>query len=134
MDNISVDVDRFGLALDKMLGNIYETMSEQLKPVIRDCCKQARRECKDLAAKEFGQPYDEHYKDGFAFRVKYKNDVYVGEVGNKKKAGLTHLLEKGHARVGGGYVEGREHVSVAAKHAFDRFEEEAMAVVKGSLS
>lgn len=134
MNNISVDVDRFGLAVDEMLGNYYKSLGDEIKPVVKECCKKAKRECKELAASKFGAPYHEHYKDGFAYRVKNVDGVYVGEVGNRLKGGLTHLLEKGHARVGGGYVAGREHVSIAADKAFSEFEQKAKDAIKGAMS
>lgn len=45
-----------------------------------------------------------------------------GEIGSATMPGLAHLLEKGHATIGGGFVAGREHIAPAADDAFDKFE------------
>lgn len=48
--------------------------------------------------------------------------VADGEIGSATMPGLAHLLEKGHATIGGGFVAGREHIAPAADDAFDKFE------------
>lgn len=45
-----------------------------------------------------------------------------GEIGSASMPGLAHLLEKGHASIGGGYVPAYEHISPAADDAFSDFE------------
>ena len=45
-----------------------------------------------------------------------------GEVGSASMPGLAHLLEKGHASIGGGEVPAHEHIKPAADEAFDDFE------------
>ena len=50
-------------------------------------------------------------------RGKYGRILYAKGSGGS----IAHLLEHGHARVDGGYVQGRPHIAPAEKHAEERF-------------
>lgn len=52
-----------------------------------------------------------------AKRGKYGRILYAKGSGGS----IAHLLEHGHARVDGGYVQGRPHIAPAEKHAEERF-------------
>lgn len=56
-----------------------------------------------------------------------------GEIGSPTVPGLVHLLEKGHASVGGGFVSGREHVAPAAEETFKDFEKQVDRGVEEAL-
>ncbi|RJW38858.1 HK97 gp10 family phage protein [Clostridiales bacterium TF09-2AC] len=69
-----------------------------------------------------------HYKDGWASKVERENAVSINiKVYNKKKPGLTHLLEKGHAKRGGGRVNSIPHIAPAEKQAAEDYEKRLKA-------
>lgn len=61
-------------------------------------------------------------------------DTPDGEIGSSTMPGLPHLLEKGHASVGGGFVAGREHIAPAAEEAFDDFERQIDRAVDRAIN
>lgn len=72
--------------------------------------------------------YGKTYKTGkYARSIRHHmltsmGELTEGEIGSASMPGLAHLLEKGHASIGGGFVSGREHIAPAADEAFDNFE------------
>lgn len=63
------------------------------------------------------------YQKGWAVK---KTSAKAGQVSitiyNRKKPGLTHLLEKGHAKRGGGRVAGQPHIAPAEQYAVSELE------------
>lgn len=57
-----------------------------------------------------------------------------GEIGSPTVPGLVHLLEKGHASVGGGFVGARVHVAPAAEETFKKFENELGKRIEEALN
>lgn len=57
-----------------------------------------------------------------SWTVKKVGKVFV--VHNKEHYRLTHLLEKGHAKVNGGRVPARIHIAPVEDKMIDRFEDE----------
>ena len=65
-----------------------------------------------------------HYKDGWTITEEKTRYSTGFTIHNKKKPGLAHLLEHGHAKRGGGRVEGQKHIEPAEEQAIRNFEEE----------
>lgn len=118
-----------GIKIDALAGEVMKRMEEYAADVSSDMKTEAKAVAKE-AVKELkqtspGGPGSKkgHYKDGWSSKVESENAVTIGiRVYNRKKPGLTHLLEKGHAKRGGGRVEGRPHISVAENNAAENYE------------
>lgn len=123
-----------GVKIDALASEIVKLMEEYASEVAADTKVEAKAVARE-AVKELKQISPEgpgskkgHYKDGWASKVERENAVSINiKVYNKKKPGLTHLLEKGHAKRGGGRVEGKPHISKVEKSAAENYEKRLKA-------
>lgn len=129
--------DTFAYAMDKLMFDLLEDVDNSMMPAVRKACRVGRDEtAKNAAANGWGETNSKTrapYADGFKYTLSKRKLESVGEIGHKELPGLVHLLEKGHAKMGGGRVAGREHMAPAATVAFEVFEKEVSKAVSNAL-
>lgn len=91
----------------------------QLKTIINDVAKETVRELKKTSPEKDGD-----YKKNWTYKKlrgdSVRNQVVIYE--KKPEYRLTHLLEKGHAKRGGGRVSAKPHIKEAEKKAIESIE------------
>lgn len=106
----------------KLMREYADDISGEMKTEAKAVAKEAVKELKQISPEGTGSKKG-HYKEGWASKVESENAVSIGiRIYNRKKPGLTHLLEKGHAKRGGGRVEGKPHISTAEENAVNNYE------------
>lgn len=118
--SVVVTPDKFAVRLDEEMRQIADSVGEGLRPVVEAAGDTGVDECRANALQKFKG--SGRYAKGFRRKVKGDGANVTCEVGNASLPGLVHLLEKGHATVGGGRVEGRPHVAPAAERSFEMLE------------
>lgn len=114
----TVDADGFSGAMGDILGDVYSEVMDASRASVTEGAKVGKRETV-ANARDVITPRNGDYFAGWSYRVTQDAGGWSSEVGNAKVPGLAHLLEKGHARVGGGRVAARVHIAPAADDAFD---------------
>ena len=109
--------------LEKYKGQAREAVAEVLPQVGKETVKDLR----EKSPKNKGD-YARGWKYQMDPRRKNKNNSQM-VVYNKDHYRLTHLLEKGHAKVNGGRVEGQPHIAPAAEEA----EKKALEMIKSKI-
>lgn len=118
------------VGIGDMVGEITGLMQEYANDVAEDMKIDAKEVAKE-AVKELKatSPVGEgsrkgHYNKGWTYSVGKDSAYKIGiTVHNSKKPGLAHLLEKGHAKRGGGRnVPGKEHISPVEQKVIENYE------------
>lgn len=124
MDRI-VTIDGLEEAMAEALQDYSQEVTDNLKKEIRATSKEVVAELKETSPARTGE-----YAEGWTSHVEYeaRDDIRV-EVYNRKKPQITHVLENGHALVGGGRVEARPHITPAVDHAEKRLDKKIVKVV-----
>jgi len=129
LHEISVDADRFAYGFDRLLEDIGPGVETCLEPAIREGCKTARKVAKSTAPKKTGR-----YAKSLSYKTKKAGMSASGEVGSKNLPGLVHLLEKGHAKVGGGRTRAFPHMAPGFDAGAPVFEKALLEGVDRALS
>lgn len=96
-------------------------VEEEVEELSKETAKALVQELKRTSPKKSGD-----YKKGW--RSKKVGRKYV--VFNKTEYRLTHLLEHGHAKRGGGRVEAKVHIAPAEERAISTFLSEVERVIR----
>lgn len=103
--------------LDEYLGDVAENIPEITERVGKEGAKVLR----GVAASKFGGTGK--YASGWTYTVDRSRLHTLVTLHNAKVPGLPHLLEHGHAKVGGGRVAGRVHIAPVEEMLIKEFEE-----------
>ncbi|GAA5417980.1 hypothetical protein Pryu01_03058 [Paraliobacillus ryukyuensis] len=105
-------------ALTQYTTEVKEELEEAKKDVSKDGAKTLKR----TSPKDTGD-----YAKGW--RAKKVGSAWV--IYNKTNYQLTHLLEDGHAKRGGGRVSGQPHIAPVEKDAIREFEHRVERAIRG---
>lgn len=118
MSKIGDVSDEITIALRDFTNEVTDEMEEIKIDVAKETVKQLRNK----SPKNSGE-----YAKGWT-RKKQGNAQIIH---NKNKPQLTHLLEKGHAKRGGGRVPGKVHIAPIEEWAIDEYTKRVEKVIKG---
>lgn len=98
----------FRAILTEYADDVARMTEEEVKEIGKECAADIRKHSPNVTGK---------YAKGWTTTKQTVRGQTVVIVHNKKAPGLAHLLEKGHAKVGGGRVEGYPHIAPAVDRA-----------------
>lgn len=111
--------DSMVIEIAKALQEYSEMVAEDVKKIAKKAAKEAVDDIKSTSPKKTGE-----YASGWKSKIEKEDSAGINiKIFNAKRPWLTHLLEKGHAKRGGGRVEGIPHIKPAEEKAIKAFEE-----------
>lgn len=117
-----VSIDNLANEITQILQEYTTEVEEGLEKAKEKVAKDGAKTLKSSSPKRYGK-----YAKGW--RAKKDGKAWV--IHNATRHQLTHLLEKGHAKRGGGRVPGRAHIAPVEERAIKDFEEEVEKVIRG---
>lgn len=113
---MSSNVDKLAGEVAAMLEAYTDEVTEAVKAECQTVADECLKEIRAASPVKTGK-----YKKSWKKKVEYegKEDIRI-RVYNAKYPGLTHLLEKEHAKVNGGRVAAIPHIEPAEQHAAEK--------------
>ncbi len=106
----------------KELMDFRKITEEEFEEIAKEVVKEGAKKLKETSPRGRGSRKG-HYADGWGVTYQRKgNGKFEFVVHNKKKPGLTHLLENGHQSDRGGRVEGIVHIKPVEEWCNEEFE------------
>ncbi|MGT2942463.1 HK97-gp10 family putative phage morphogenesis protein [Streptococcus constellatus subsp. viborgensis] len=121
----NVKIDSLSSEVMKELEKYADVTTEKVKKAVQNAGKTVRDEIKASAPSDTGK----YSKSWTVKTVRETSSILELVVHSKNRYQLTHLLEFGHAKRGGGRVSARPHIANAEGKAIKVFEEEIKEVI-----
>lgn len=121
---MKVNIGNLNKAVNDMLETYCSEVAEVVDEALPKVGQDAVKELKQTSPNRTGD-----YAKGWVKKVEKERLGSRLIVYNKTRYQLTHLLEKGHAKVGGGFVPGKPHI----KPAQDKAEKKAMDLIEEGI-
>lgn len=104
-----IRLEELGDALGAALSSYGEEVTQAVKQAVRAAGEDCRKEIQRRSPKRTGR-----YRKGWRSQTVYDGPGGIRvQVYNQTSGPITHLLEHGHAKAGGGRVEGVPHIRPA---------------------
>lgn len=123
---MKVKVDDLAKTVEQTLTDYADDVNDIVKQEIKDAGKEAVKELKEKSPKRTGK-----YAKRWRSTVQKETAVGAEVVVHNKIYGLTHLLEKGHAKRGGGRVAGIPHIAPVEEEITRKLSGEIEKELKG---
>ena len=107
-----ISIDQLADAVMDALDEYNDMAQETVRKSVQEVAKQTKVLIESAAPTDTGV-----YEANWATKTTLQNASRMEQVVyQKKKPGLAHLLEKGHAKRNGGRVSGKPHIAPAEAH------------------
>lgn len=101
--------DRFEASINKILAKYADDIRGNLNSITKEFAKKGAAAVRQSAQAKFGGTGE--YAKGWTTRYEEGRYSAQGVIYNKDVPGLPHLLEKPHAKRGGGRTTGNPHIA-----------------------
>ena len=107
-----IDIDELSKEVMKGLREYSELADSEMKKAVRKTATSVKKEISANAPERTGK----YAKSWTTKKTKENSHTLEMTVHSKDRYQIAHLLENGHAKRGGGRVEGRPHIAPAEKN------------------
>ena len=123
---MKIDIGDLAKAVMEGLEEYADAVADDIKTAAKQTADDCAKELKSTSPRKTGE-----YAKGWKVKKAYENGVMARyTVYNAAKPQLTHLLERGHEKRGGGSVPGVPHIEPAEQKAIEEFEKAAKEACK----